>query len=109
MVNMGLRMRKLREQKNLTQIQLAALFGLRSSTICSYEAGTRTPSYEILIKYAAHFHTTTDYIIYGSDKEFIDISDLESDEIKAIENLIEEYRNSDSKKKSNETKNQENT
>lgn len=99
MVNMGTRMRELRQQKKLTQTQVATLFGLRSSTISSYEAGTRAPSYEVLMKYAAHFHTTTDYIICGSDKKIIDISDLKSDEIVAVEKLIEKYRNPKSKKK----------
>ena len=63
MIYIGERLRKLRTDNKFTQKQLSELFGVGVSTISFYESDMRKPPYEILIKYAACFHVTTDYIL----------------------------------------------
>ncbi len=86
-------LKKLRTENNLTQMQLAKAFGLRPSTISAYENGDRVPSYGILIKYAAYFRVTTDYILGNQVRKMIDVSDLSDEELESIKVLLEEYRN----------------
>lgn len=55
MVNMGEKLRSLRNEKKLTQKQVADRIGLAISAVSSYESGSRYPSYEALIKLARIF------------------------------------------------------
>ena len=68
MVNMGEKLKYLRQTKNLTQKQVADRLGLAISAISSYESGSRYPSYEALIKLARMFHVSTDYLLGITDK-----------------------------------------
>lgn len=61
-------LKELREQKRLTQSELAQIFFVNQITISQYERGTRQLSIEMLIKYADYFHVSTDYIL-GRKKE----------------------------------------
>lgn len=61
----GQRLRFLREQRGLKQIELAEKIGLRNHTISNYERGERAPSPESLEALANFFGVTTDYLLYG--------------------------------------------
>ena len=63
------RIKLLREEDKLTQIQLAKILGVKSQTISNYEAGEREPSYEVLIKLADHFNVSTDYLLGRIDNK----------------------------------------
>jgi len=52
MDHVGSRIKKKREEKNLTQIELAKLSGLPQSHICRLEAGVHSPSMKTLEKIA---------------------------------------------------------
>ena len=56
-------LRELRENKKLTQSDLAQIFFVNQITISQYERGTRQLSIEMLIKYADYFGVSTDYIL----------------------------------------------
>lgn len=53
----------LRKQMNKTQEQIANELGIARTTYAMYEQGNRTPDYEILIKLAHYYNTTTDYLL----------------------------------------------
>ena len=58
------RLKKLREEKGLTQKELAQALGLSSkSTITNYEQNDRDPDYETLIKIAKYFEVSIDYLL----------------------------------------------
>lgn len=88
----GNRLRTLRKQKNLTQKQLAAQIGVKNSIISFYEMGDRLPSPEIIVKLAAIFHVSTDYLMGIDKKEAIDISDLDEDDKMVIRLLIDSLK-----------------
>ena len=79
---------ELRQDKNITQAQLAKVFHTSSSSISAYELGTRLPTIEILLEYIKFFDVSADYTLGLSPysdtlsafhKEFIDgrtISDI---------------------------------
>ena len=93
MVNMGNKLKNLRKQKRLTQKQVADRIGLAISAVSSYEAGTRYPSYDILIKLARIYHVSTDYLLGMTDKKELDISGLNDDEVEAISQLVNILKN----------------
>lgn len=89
MVNMGNKLKTLRTQKKLTQKQVADRIGLAISAVSSYEAGTRYPSYEVLLKLARIFHVSTDYLLGMTDKRIIDTAGLNEDEVEVVSQLVE--------------------
>ena len=59
----GERLRKLREARGLTQIQLGRIVNVSNTTISQYEADRRTPSHpDIIRKLAEFFGTSMDYL-----------------------------------------------
>lgn len=92
MVNMGEKLKYLRQTKKLTQKQVADRLGLAVSAISSYESGSRYPSYESLIKLACMFHVSTDYLLGITDKRIIDVSDLNTEEIELLSQLADKLR-----------------
>lgn len=57
------RLKSLREEAGITQIQLAREVNLDKSTIAKYETAKISPSAEVLIIFAKFFHVTTDYLL----------------------------------------------
>ncbi len=92
MVDFGNILRKLRLQERLTQQQLAAKLGVTKSVVSYYELQERYPSPEILIKLAAIFHVTTDYLLGLDHKEAIDLSGLDEDDIATVKQLVSTLR-----------------
>ncbi len=60
-------LKKIRENKNMTQEKLAALVGLSQETISQYEIGNRTPNIVISRKIADVLGVSLDNIFFGSD------------------------------------------
>ncbi len=92
MIYIGERLKKLRTDRNLTQKQVAELFGVTISTISLYESDIRKPSYDVLIKYAAYFHVSTDYILMDSKKIYYDVTDLSDEDRQEVKILITHFR-----------------
>ena len=58
------RLRKARsELRGLSQVELAKIAGLPSSSIAHFEGGTRKPSFDNLHKLATALNVTTDYLL----------------------------------------------
>ena len=57
------RMKKLRNQKEITQSELAGILHVSRSCISNYEKGERQPDMEILRRLARYFHVSTDYLL----------------------------------------------
>lgn len=64
---LGKRIRILRENRNLTQKQLAEKLHIPNQNISNYERGFRQPDYETLQKIADFFDVSTDYLLGRSD------------------------------------------
>ena len=92
MVDFGERLRALRQAKGLTQRQLALQLSLSKSVVSSYENGFRYPSFEVLVKIASIFCTTTDYLLGVSHSELLDVSGLSEDDKQMVLLLINRFR-----------------
>ena len=85
---MGERIRALRREKHLTQTELSRRIGVSKAMISSYELEQRAPSYEILIKLAAFFGVTTDYLLGLEKSRTINADGLSKQEIEVVAGMI---------------------
>lgn len=92
MVDFGERLKTLRQGKGLTQKQLGLQLGLSKSIISSYENGFRYPSYDILIKIASVFGTTTDYLLAVGHEELLDVSGLSKEDKQILISIVNRLR-----------------
>ncbi len=98
-MNFGEKLKMLRTGQNLTQQQLATRLGVQKSVISYYESGERFPSYDVLIKIARVFHTTTDYLLDVERQRVIDVSELSEEEIAAVVTVVETFKSKHTDKK----------
>lgn len=63
------RMKKIRQDNNLTQKQFAKIFYVTEKAISNYENAVRTPTLEFLKKVCDKFHVTLDYFSATDRKE----------------------------------------
>lgn len=63
----GQKIRLLREQKNMTQEQLAKLVNLSQQTIDHYEKGRAKPNIDTVSLFANVFNVSTDYLLGCTD------------------------------------------
>lgn len=61
---LGNKLRRLRVQKNMTQQELAILFGVTPASISYYETGTRVPSDKVKKQYSLFFNKPVDDIFF---------------------------------------------
>ena len=92
MVNMGQRLKLLRNQNKLTQKQVADRLGLAVSAVSSYESGVRFPPYQTLAKLASMYHVSCDYLIGIPGARTIDVSGLDDKEIDIITQTVDLLR-----------------
>ncbi len=63
------RLRDLREDKDLTQTQLAKILGMSQTGYSKYETGENDIPTWVLLKLADFYGTTVDYILGRTDKK----------------------------------------
>jgi len=63
----GDRLRELRESRGESQRALAAAVGCSSAAIAQYESGTRSPDALILLRIAAHYGVSSEYLLGLTD------------------------------------------
>lgn len=90
------KLKKLRLQKELKQIELANKLSLSSVRYNQYETGKRMPDYELLIKIADFYGVTLDYLL---DRKAIQLRNENVNDIEAA-SLIEKIYTADKEIKS---------
>ena len=92
MVNLGERLRALRLEKHITQTEMSRRIGVSKAMISSYELEQRQPSYGILIKFAAFFGVTSDFLLGLEKERTISVEGLAEREVEVVANMIEILR-----------------
>lgn len=64
-----LNIRKLRKEKELKQVDLAKMVGIKNNTLSQYETGERMPNIEMLTKLAKVLNCSIDELIKDEEKE----------------------------------------
>lgn len=64
----GMRLRDLREDRDLTQKTVADFLHIKQNTYSQYENGQRQVPLDVLVRLAVYFDTSTDYILGLTDE-----------------------------------------
>lgn len=87
------RLKKLREEKGISQIRLSVEVGVAQESISAYERGKAVPTCENLVKIAKYLDTSTDYLLELTDMKLpynrISLDKLSEEEL----NILVKYRN----------------
>lgn len=62
-----MRLRELREKRNISQLKLALDLNMNQNSISRYETGAREADYETLIALADYFNVSIDYLLERTD------------------------------------------
>lgn len=62
-----MRLKDLREQKNISQLKLAMDLDMNQNSISRYETGERQADYQTLIRFADYFNVSIDYLLERTD------------------------------------------
>jgi len=93
MVDFSQRLKQLRNDKHLTQAQVAERVGVTASMVSSYETDIRLPSFEVMVRIADLFGVTVDYLLCREDKRFLDISELTDEEASVVCSMVKVLKN----------------
>ena len=93
----GERIKQLRSQRNISQIDLAKQIGVSKSVVSSYENNVHYPPYDILLKMARLFGVSTDYLLGASGNRSISVEGLTDAQIASVTMIINELRETNKK------------
>ena len=77
-MSFGKKLRLLREEKKLSQIELSKKLNITNQALSQYELGKRMPDAEMILKMANFFSVSVDYLLDRTDER------ITVDKIKAI-------------------------
>ena len=80
-----MRLKEIRNKKNITQIRLSIAAEVSQETISAYESGKALPSAETLIKIADFLDVSIDYLLERTDNPIVNT--LEKDEDNELLNI----------------------
>lgn len=93
----GKRIKLLRTENNLTQLEFAKILNIANSTLSQYEAGNRVPSDDIKKKIADFFNVSMDYLLGRTDirkpEQNILTNKDEKDIAKELNEIMEKLKN----------------
>lgn len=82
-----MRLKELRQQRNISQQKLALDLNMSQAGISKYELGLSDPDISMLIRLADYFHVTVDYLIEHSEQPIFTKNHTQQEE-----RLLEKYR-----------------
>lgn len=86
------RIKMLRENQHLSQTDLSKKLGITRSSINAWEMGISTPSTTYLVELSSIFHVSVDYLL-GLEKNIsIDITGLDTEQVRILTDLAEHFR-----------------
>lgn len=77
----------------MTQAELAKALGLTKQCVSNWENDNVAPSVEMLVKIADYFCVSTDYLLGRNESLNLNVSDLTTEEIVHIQQLINDLKN----------------
>ncbi len=87
----GCRLKRLRNQCNLSQEQLATIVGVDRSAISYYENDERQPPLATLVQLARTLQVTTDYLLGASNDTTLKTDGLTASDIETIKYMIRRF------------------
>lgn len=83
----------LREEKKITQADLAKTLGITRSSVNAWEMGISVPSTQYIVELANIFKVSTDFLLGRNTSANISTEGLSDSDIKLIYGIIEHLKN----------------
>lgn len=87
------RIKSLREQKKITQTELAKQLGITRSSVNAWELGISIPSTQYIVELAGIFRVSTDYLLGVDTSMTVNVSNLTEEDIQIVQGLVYHLRN----------------
>ena len=82
------RIKYLREQKGLTQADLAKQLGIKRSSVNAWEMGISVPSTQYIVELSNIFKVSTDYLLGVERSASISVAGLTEKDVQYVQGLI---------------------
>ena len=109
MFDFGLRIRQLRESRNMSQEELGRRVGRSKPVISNYENNIKFPPLEVLISISNVFNVSLDYLVGIEKKDALYINNLNETQSNIMKLLYEEFSDCNLKGKELSNRQQKNT
>lgn len=87
------KVKTLRMSNNMTQSDVAKRLGITRSSVNAWEMGISVPSTMYLVELAHLFSVSTDYILGLEKKIVLDISDIDEEGVRILNDMVQYMRN----------------
>ena len=90
-------LKKLREEKGISQTELANRLGVNKSLISAYENQERLPSLNALAKLSYQFNVSMEFLLGINKNKTVDVSNLTTEQISVITSVVKQFEKDNSK------------
>lgn len=87
-LDLGQKVRRLRESRDWSQAELARRAGVTKSAISTYELGIRTPSADVVCAFAKVFGVSADYLLGIAERRAVEVEGLSERDEALVRELI---------------------
>lgn len=96
--SLGNKLKTLRVNSNLSRKQIAELIGVSVSMVGLYESGERLPSLHMIVKLAAQYKVSVDYLLDSNtgSTDSLSLDGLTDKQIKALRLTVDCFRGQNS-------------
>lgn len=94
---LSIKIKELRKARNISQVELAKALFVSKQSVSNWENDNIMPSIEMLIKIAAFFSVSTDYLLGLDNNNIIITEGLNKKEIEHIKLIINDLTNAHKK------------
>ena len=88
---LGMKLKALRQERGLTQKQLADYLELVPASVSSYETSGNYPSADVIVKICRFFEVSSDYLLGLSDGKEFKTAGLSDEQYQTIASLIAQF------------------
>lgn len=85
----------LRENRGMTQAELARILGLSRSGVNAWEMGLSIPSTQYVVALAKTFNVSADYLLGLDNTSTISVKGLSQKQVSAVLDVIQCFKNAD--------------
>lgn len=84
-------LKKLREEKGISQTELARRVGVNKSLISAFESQNRLPSLHVLSKLSYQFGVSMEFLLGINKNKTVDVSNLSTEQISVVTSVIKQF------------------
>ena len=92
MFDFGLTLKKLREERWYSQVQLSRKLNISKSSVSKYESNQSMPSMETLTRLALIYGVSLDYLVGIEKNKTISVEGLTNRQLDILNTLLAEFR-----------------